>query len=123
MPETTWGKKLGRLVGQRVQRLRRSASPKSLTQHELAAQTRNALSRSSIASIERGLQGISLVQLYVLADALDVDPVELLPSRAEVLPTPTPQIEELVRRSPPEVAKFLRTVQEGSVSRKGGSSA
>jgi transcriptional regulator with XRE-family HTH domain len=43
------------------------------------------LSRSSIANIERGKQGVSLLQLYVLAEALEVTPADLLPPPAAVL--------------------------------------
>ena len=122
MPQPSWGKPLNLLVGQRLQRCRRIATPKPLTQQELAERTESALSRSSIASIERGLQGISLAQLYALAQALNVEPADLLPPRTEVFASPKPGVEELVRTSSPEVATFLRKVQ-GSVSKKGGGRA
>ena len=122
MAQPSWGQSLNLLIGQRLQRARRIASPKPLTQQELADRTQDALSRSSIASIERGLQGIALAQLYALAKALNIEPSELLPARNEVFSAPKPGVEELVRTSSPEVATFLRKVQ-GSAIRKGGARA
>src|SRR5947209_7970168 len=120
MPQLPWAKPLNRLVGDRVQRLRRSRTPKPLTQKELSERTRATLTRSSIASIERGFQGISLAQLYALAQALEVEPGELLPPRAEVFPSQTRKVEELLKRSTPQVASFLRQVQHGPAGEKRG---
>jgi len=120
MPQLPWAKPLNRLVGNRVQRLRRSRIPKPLTQKELSERTREALTRSSIASIERGFQGISLAQLYALAQALEVEPAELLPPRAEVFPSQMRKVEELLKRSTPKVASFLRQVQYGPTGEKQG---
>ena len=122
MPQPTWGKPLNKLVGQRLQHCRRMATPKPLTQQELAARTESTLSRSSIASIERGLQGVSLAQLYALASALNVEPSDLLPPRSEVVVASKAGVDELVRTSSPAVATFLRKVQ-GSGSRRGGGRA
>ena len=96
---------------------------KPLTQQALSERTEGALSRSSIASIERGLQGISLAQLYALANALDVEPAELLPARSEVFAPQLQKIEELVRNAPAPVATFLRKVQRSSTQRKAGADA
>lgn len=124
MPQPPWAKPLNRLVGDRIQHLRRSRTPKPLTQRQLSERTRATLTRSSIASIERGLQGISLAQLYALAQALEVEPAELLPTRAEVLPTQMRKVEELLKESTPQVASFLRQVQHGpSGKQKGGADA
>jgi len=120
MAQLPWAKPLNRLVGDRVQRLRHSRIPKPLTQKELSERTREALTRSSIASIERGFQGISLAQLYALAQALEVEPAELLPPRAEVFPSQTRKVEELLKRSTPKVASFLRQVQRGPTGEKRG---
>lgn len=84
MPRLPWAKAVQRLVGGRVRRLRDSRKPIPLTQQQLAERTRGVLSRSSIANIERGRQGISLEQLFVLAEALDIEPAELVPKREEV---------------------------------------
>lgn len=122
MVQVSWATALSRLVGQNVQRLRRSRTPK-LTQDGLSRRTDSALSRSSIASIERGLQGLSLAQLYVLAQALEVEPSELLPSRAELFAPRTPSLDEVVRASSPKVASFLREVQKGPATKKGDADA
>lgn len=117
-----WTKGLHELVGKRVQRLRRRESPTSLTQQGLAERTKGALSRSSIASLERGLQGVSLVQLYVLAQALEVEPSELLPSKSEVL-LPERKVESLLKGAPPKDADFISKVRETSSVKKGGRNA
>jgi len=85
MPQLLSAKAVRRLVGRRIRSLREDRTPKELTQRELAERTRGALSRSSIANIERGRQGISLEQLFILAHALGVKPADLLPSPEEVL--------------------------------------
>src|SRR5437016_6268203 len=73
-----------RLVGDRIQRLRLGRQPRRWTQQQLADHTQGALSRSSIANVERGRQGLSLVQLMTLAEALGAQPADLLPRREEV---------------------------------------
>lgn len=123
MTNPAWAKSLNQIVGKRLQKLRHAVDPHPLTQQQLATRTKGALSRSSIASLERGLQGISLVQLYVLAQVLDTEPGELLPKRSEVLPTETPKVDELLRTSAPREAKFLKQVREAQPVRKGGSNA
>lgn len=122
MPQGGWGKPLNKLVGERLQRVRRSRT-KPLTQQALSDRTGGGLSRSSIASIERGLQGISLAQLYALASALEVEPAELLPARDEVFAPQVPKIEELVRNASAPVATFLRKVQGTPTQKKAGGSA
>jgi hypothetical protein len=62
------------------------------------------------------------VQLYVLAQALDVEPAELLPKRSEVLPSEKPKVEELLENSSPNVVEFLTRVRD-QVSKKGGQRA
>lgn len=114
-----WAKTLNGLVGKRLQKLRHGANPAPLTQLELAERTRGSLSRSSIASLERGLQGISLVQLYLVAQALDVEPSELLPPRSEVLTT-EPKVDALLKSATPKVADFIAKVREIPVVKKGG---
>lgn len=42
------------------------------------------LSRTSLVNIESGLQGVTLSNLYALAEALGIDPRELLPNPDEL---------------------------------------
>ena len=58
--------------------LRRLRSEAELTQEELAEAAR--LSRPSIVNIEAGRQGVTLATLYRLADALGLEPGQLLPA-------------------------------------------
>ena len=62
--------------------LRSKRQGKAITQERLAELT--SLTRTSITNIERGHQLVSITALYELADALDVEIDELLPSREEV---------------------------------------
>jgi transcriptional regulator with XRE-family HTH domain len=80
-----WVEELYRIVGDSISRIRKNRTPKPLTQQELAERTGGKVSRSSIANIERGLQHVSLAQLYLLANALDVEVSDLLPARQDVL--------------------------------------
>ena len=81
-----WEKRLHDLVGDRVRRAREGAAPR-VTQHQLAARTDGAVSRSSIANIEKGRQGMYLFQLYAIADALGVEATVLLPQNPDVFGT------------------------------------
>ncbi len=123
MSPAPWIKFLNRLVGESVQRLRRSHSSKTLTQKGLSDRTGGLLSRSSIASIERGLQGVSIPQLYALAQALEVEPGEILPGRNLVFPTQPGKVADLVKTATPEVASFIRQMQQTAATRKGGTDA
>lgn len=60
--------------GSHLRRARRSAE---LTQERLADQV--GLSRTSITNIEKGRQHVTLYVLFLLADALNVKPSDLLP--------------------------------------------
>lgn len=53
-----------------------------MTQEHLAEMT--SLSRTSITNIERGNQLVSVTSLYELAEALDIEISELLPTCEEV---------------------------------------
>lgn len=63
--------------------LRKSRSDAHLTQSQVAE--RVGLTRTSITNIERGSQHCSLHQLYLLASAVGVEPVALLPNQQEAL--------------------------------------
>jgi len=65
-------------VGERVGAARR-ASADRLTQGELARRTDPPLSRSAIANIESGRQRLAVHQLYLIAEALGIEPSSLLP--------------------------------------------
>lgn len=60
-----------------IRKIRSEAKPK-ISQEELAEKT--GLSRAAIANIERGRQQILVHVLYKIAKALNVSPIELLPS-------------------------------------------
>lgn len=61
--------------GALLSRLRKNAK---LTQEELAAKIN--LSRSALANIERGNQGVTLVLIFAMAKALNLLPAELIPA-------------------------------------------
>lgn len=70
---------LRRLFGRSIRQTREA---KGLTQEGLAKLT--SLTRTSITNIERGHQLVSISALYELAEALDVEIGELLPTRDDV---------------------------------------
>jgi transcriptional regulator with XRE-family HTH domain len=77
------------------------------------------LTRTSITNIERGRQPIQLATLYAIADALSIEPTELMPpSSALVLETPVDQkhLRRLSMRTTNWIAKVsgeFRTEAEG----------
>jgi len=71
--------------------IRRERNERDLNQSELAEMV--GLSRTSVTNVELGRQGISVLQLFDFAAALQVDAAQLLPSteslrdtRDEILP-------------------------------------
>jgi len=62
-------------IGKIIQRRRKQFG---LTQEVLAP--RVMMSRASLANIERGNQRLLVHQLYIIANALEIDPKDLLPS-------------------------------------------
>ncbi|MGE4482926.1 helix-turn-helix domain-containing protein [Acidocella sp.] len=62
-------------------KLREHRSKQGISQHELAG--RAGLTRSTVASIEAGRQGVLLHHIYALASALDTTAVNLLPDAPE----------------------------------------
>lgn len=69
------------LYAQFGRQLRTARREARLTQQEVAE--RMGLTRTSVTNIERGIQHISLRQLYLLAAAVGLHPAELLPSPGE----------------------------------------
>lgn len=63
-------------------RIRQRREARELKQEDLAA--RAAISRSSIANIERGQQQAPVHVLFAIAGVLDLELVDLLPTRSEV---------------------------------------
>lgn len=61
--------------GALLSQLRRNAK---LTQEELAAKIN--LSRSALANIERGNQGVTLVLIFSIAQAFNMQPADLIPA-------------------------------------------
>lgn len=84
--------------GRQLRTARRDAG---LTQEEVAE--RVGLTRTSITNIERGMQHISLRQLYLLAAAVGLQPAQLLPDHDGA-------IEELL---PEHALKALKKDAEG----------
>lgn len=117
-----------RQIGETLRRLRRE---RELSQESLAATCR--MSRSALANIESGQQRLAVHQLLQFARALRVDPVALLPARAEGS-NMKPVDEELVQKGVPEeaaraVAKAMEEYEGDDIaastkqSRTGGSPA
>ena len=110
--------RLYELIGAEIRRLRSGAS---LSQADLGAEA--GLSRSSIVNIEKGRQHAPLHVIWRLADALQVDPADLIPGREEIQPSEEIDSEleaEIVRAfsdedAPPDeeavrqVAEFIQT--------------
>lgn len=71
------------VIGGRIRDARRT---RDLSQSDLASKLN--LSRSSITNIENGTQRISVLDLYKIAAAFDLDVVELLPGRIELAKSP-----------------------------------
>ena len=89
--------RLYRVFGSRVRALREE---KNVTQEELGK--RVDLSRTSITNIEKGRQRVLLHQMVEIAQALDAEPVSLIPTPEPAVP-PAP-----MRRDVAKVLKVLR---------------
>lgn len=75
--------------------VRAARTTSGLTQEDLGK--RMGLSRTAITNIEKGNQGVSLLQLYELAAQLNVAPHDLLPpADLDVLSRTSSQVQELV---------------------------
>ena len=91
-------------------RLRDMRSQVGLSQEALgdAAQ----LSRTSVVNIEHGRQGVSLLTLYRLADALHLEPAELLPGLPPVEAEVRVAIGTPVKTAMQSVTTVLRSIEE-----------
>lgn len=72
-------KSLLKRIGERVEERRKKIR---LSQKELAV--RAGISRASVSNIEGGRQHLSISTLLALADAMEVEPRDLLPFRREL---------------------------------------
>src|SRR5205807_1101281 len=96
-----------KLLGARIARLRSSAR---LTQAELAERIGSA--RTSVTNLERGRQQMPLHQLLRIAEVLQVDLKELIPSRSEVQAQDRISIVVGTNKSdvPPETARLIAKI-------------
>lgn len=101
---------LYRLVGERVQRLRRKAD---LTQEGLA--NRVSMTRTSITNLEKGRQKLPLHQLLHVAEALDVDLKDLIPAREElgIAKTIKIRVGETEAEVLPKTARMIERMVQG----------
>lgn len=97
--------RLYQAVGQKVRDLR---TGRGMTQDNLAKRIRAA--RTSITNLEQGNQAVPLHQLFAIAEALDVEVADLLPTRSEVsspaAPAPGP-ISGMASPPPPQTAQLI----------------
>lgn len=63
-------------IGEKIRTIRLA---KGMSQTELALACKNDLDYSQISRMERGVVNFSISYLKIVADALDVDPQDLLP--------------------------------------------
>ena len=100
---------MNELIGARLTTARRER-PGHITQQRLADMAKKLVSRSSVANIERGRQGISLQQLYVLARILKIEVQELLPAVEEVFQEAMDPISRVGKSAKPKDRKWLESV-------------
>lgn len=107
--------KLYELIGARLKQRRLE---REKTQAWLAE--RVGMLRTSITNIEKGRQKPPLHVIYALCDALDGDPLEILPTLEEVRQFVDQDViinAEHMARLPPKTARFLREVMDDSTRR------
>jgi transcriptional regulator with XRE-family HTH domain len=109
------------LYAQFGRQVRAARSEARLTQQEVAE--RVGLTRTSVTNIERGIQHISLRQLYLLAAAVGLHPAQLLPRPEEategVLPEPALRELEQDAEGRDFAARVLRKSQVQALHRVG----
>jgi transcriptional regulator with XRE-family HTH domain len=80
------------------EKIRRARAVRAMRQADLAR--RVGLSRTSITNVELGRQGLAIHQLFEFAEALGVEPCELLPAewptQAKVSDHVSPQVSDWV---------------------------
>ena len=107
--------KLYELIGARLKerRVERGKTQAWLAEHV-------GMLRTSITNIEKGRQKSPLHVIYALCVALEVDPLEILPTLAEVRRLDDQDViisAEHMARLPPKTASFLRGVMDDSTRR------
>lgn len=88
------------------ERIRRARANCEMRQAELAQ--RVGLSRTSITNVELGRQGLAVHQLFDFADALGVEPCELLPPER-------PTSDKASENIPPELSAWVATLRHKSL--------
>jgi len=109
-----------RLYRQFGNRLRESRLDAKLTQDEVAE--RVGLKRTSITNIECGRQHIALHQLFLLADAVGVGPIDLLPDNETAMQELRPDQLEQLRAASEDDEGFAfarRVVSKGQTQTEG----
>lgn len=89
--------------GRNVRRLRER---EGLGLSQDALSKRVGLSRTSVTNIEKGRQQVPLHSLYAFADALGVEPTELLPDKKSLSPE-RKQVTIDLDKLPSDVAAFV----------------
>lgn len=98
-------------IGANVKRLRKEAA---YTQEDLAS--KSGLTRTSITNLEAGRQKVTIESLFSVAEALDVEMGDLLPSRDELRVGGSDEIGDERTRA---VLEELRRGEETHVEQEG----
>jgi transcriptional regulator with XRE-family HTH domain len=85
--------------------IRRARSNREMRQTELARLV--GLSRTSITNVELGRQGLAIHQLFEFAEALGVEPCELLPAE-------WPMNQKRADHLPPELSDWVASLKHKS---------
>ncbi len=88
------------------EKIRRARAVRDMRQAELAK--RVGLSRTSITNVELGRQGMAVHQLFEFADALGVEPFDLLPAEWPTLQKPSEDV-------PPELSDWVASLKHRSL--------
>jgi DNA-binding XRE family transcriptional regulator len=88
------------------EKIRRARAVREMRQAELAK--RVGLSRTSITNVELGRQGVAIHQLFEFADALGVEPCELLPAELSTDQEPAPHVA-------PELSDWVASLKHKSL--------
>lgn len=88
------------------ERIRRARAVLDMRQTELAR--RVGLSRTSVTNVELGRQGLAIHQLFEFANALGVEPCELLPAELPTHQNPSDDV-------PPELSDWVASLKHRSL--------